>query len=123
MIDATIGGTATQQNTAANLNLIYIGGYGRSGSTLLDRMLGQLDDVCAVGELRHIWERGLVEDQLCGCGTPFWQCPFWSLVLEEAFGSIENVEPRALLDLQRKVDRMRNIPATLQSIPVSPSRK
>ena len=36
---------------AGPVRVLYIGGLGRSGSTLLDRMLGQLDGVWSVGEL------------------------------------------------------------------------
>jgi len=48
--------------------VLFIGGLGRSGSTLLDRMLGRLDDVWSVGELVHLWERGLSQNNRCGCG-------------------------------------------------------
>ncbi|WP_420910932.1 sulfotransferase [Thermus thermophilus] len=36
------------------VKVVFIGGYGRSGSTLLDRMLGQVEGFVSVGELRHI---------------------------------------------------------------------
>jgi len=51
--------------------IILIAGHSRSGSTLLDRLLGEMDGFVTVGELRCLWIRGLREDQLCGCGTAF----------------------------------------------------
>src|SRR5438874_2616741 len=36
--------------------LLYVGGCGRSGSTLLDRMLGQVPNVCSLGEIGHLWK-------------------------------------------------------------------
>ena len=42
--------------------VLYIGGYGRSGSTVLDRVLGALPDVVSVGEIRSIWGAVLRED-------------------------------------------------------------
>src|SRR6476469_754930 len=54
--------------------VLFIAGWGRSGSTLLDRMLGQVPGVFSAGELRDIWDRGVREDRLCGCGQPFHEC-------------------------------------------------
>ena len=66
--------------------VLYIGGLGRSGSTLVERLAGQLPGACAVGELVHLWERGITEDERCGCGAPFHQCPFWQQAGKTAFG-------------------------------------
>jgi hypothetical protein len=88
----------------------YIGGSGRSGSTLLDRILGQIEGFCAVGELVHLWERGVVNNQLCGCGARFRTCPFWLEVGEEAFGGWDGVDAREVMALARRVDRHRFIP-------------
>jgi hypothetical protein len=60
-------------------------GPGRSGSTVLDRLLAERG-VVAVGELVHLWQRIGVENQLCGCGRPGRTCPFWSAVLTDALG-------------------------------------
>ncbi len=48
--------------------LLYIGGVGRSGSTLVERVLNEAPEVHAMGETHHLWERGITADQLCGCG-------------------------------------------------------
>ena len=90
--------------------VVFIGGYGRSGSTLLDRMLGQVEGFFSAGELGHIWDRGFGDNQLCGCGAPFAQCPFWKRVIEEAFGGLEHVDEGELKGLQRSLERMRHIP-------------
>ena len=37
--------------------VLYVGGWGRSGSTLLDLALGQIPGFVSVGELRYLWER------------------------------------------------------------------
>lgn len=65
------------------IKVLFIGGYGRSGSTLLDRMLGQMEGFFSAGELRYIWDRSFAENQLCGCGKPFKKCAFWSTVIDE----------------------------------------
>jgi hypothetical protein len=53
-------------------------GCGRSGSTLLDRMLGRLPGHVSVGEVEKFWVYGLKNDHLCSCGRPFSECEFWS---------------------------------------------
>ncbi len=95
------------------VRLLYVGGCGRSGSTLLDRALGQIPGVCAVGEVVHLWHRGLMEDHLCGCGAPFSACSFWTEVGEVAFGGWGEIDAGALRELQRSVDRNRFIPLML----------
>ena len=95
------------------VRVLYIGGLGRSGSTLLDRMLGRLDDVWSVGELVHLWERGLKENNRCGCGRCFADCPFWRRVGEVAFGGWDSLDVDEVLALKGSVDRNRYVPLML----------
>lgn len=96
-------------NGSNGVRVLYIGGVGRSGSTLLDLMLGQIPGFFAVGELKYIWTRALKENQLCGCGEPFLDCPFWRQVGDEAFGGWETVDLEAMLELERDVDAHRRL--------------
>jgi hypothetical protein len=66
--------------------VLYVGGFSRSGSTLLLRLLGELPGLSAVGELFDIWDRSYRQNQLCGCGRAFHDCPFWREVTVKAFG-------------------------------------
>ncbi len=93
------------------LPVLFIGGFGRSGSTLLERVLGQVPGQFAVGELVHLPQRGLLDDDRCGCGKAFSDCPFWVEVGERAFGGWDRVAGWRRLQLQ--VDRKRFIPALL----------
>jgi hypothetical protein len=93
--------------------VLYIGGLGRSGSTLVDRLLGQTPGVCSVGELVFLWERGLLANERCGCGEPFDGCPFWKEVGVRAFGGWDRIDPAALRARQHRVDRMRYLPQLL----------
>lgn len=90
--------------------VVEIGGSGRNGSTLVDRVLGQLPGVVAVGELVHLPQRGLIDDELCGCGEPFGSCPFWRAVGKRAVGGWDRVDGHELRGLQFRVDRNRYIP-------------
>jgi hypothetical protein len=93
--------------------VLYIAGSGRSGSTLLELMLGQVPGFCSVGELSYIWVRGVSENELCGCGARFRECPFWRKVGEEAFGGWDRVDADDLVSLRAAVDRTRYVPLML----------
>jgi hypothetical protein len=93
--------------------ILYIGGSGRSGSTLVERVVGQLPGVVPVGELVFLWSRGVREDRLCGCGERFHACSFWQGVGREAFGGWDRVDLDEVLALQRRLDRNRYIPLML----------
>ena len=98
---------------AEPVRVVYIGGSGRSGSTLVERLLGALPGVCNVGEVVLMWERGLVRGERCGCGVPLPRCPFWHEVGEVAFGGWESFDVQEFLALKRSVDRNRFIPGLL----------
>ncbi len=58
--------------------VIYIMGSGRSGSTVLDIILGHLPDAVSVGELSRLPQVAWVENNYCSCGERARACPFWS---------------------------------------------
>ena len=91
-------------------SVLYIAGTGRSGSTLLAGLLDRLDGHVAVGELRYVWSRTLVEDHLCECGARFRSCPFWTDVFVEAFGGFDESRPEDVARVAARVDRIRHIP-------------
>ena len=90
--------------------ILLIGGTGRSGSTLLDRLLGELPGFVAVGELRYTWSEALADNRYCGCGARFLDCPFWSEVGRRAFGGWDQIDPREAVALERSIARHRHIP-------------
>ncbi|GAA3673905.1 sulfotransferase [Nonomuraea antimicrobica] len=89
--------------------MIYLGGLGRSGTTLLERLLGELPGVVALGEVVHLWERGVLAAELCGCGVVFPACPFWGRVGKTAFGGWTRRLAERMLTLRHRVDRTRRI--------------
>jgi hypothetical protein len=84
--------------------VLFIAGPGRSGSTLLDLLLGQIEGFYSTGELRLIWKRGFGENQLCGCRKPFKECEFWTEVVKEAFGGFEEINYSQLEALREPVE-------------------
>lgn len=57
--------------------VVYIAGYGRSGSTLLDIVLGTHQDFVGVGEIAFIWDDFDNPNRTCACGRPYPKCEFW----------------------------------------------
>jgi UDP-N-acetylglucosamine transferase subunit ALG13 len=93
-----------------DLRVLYVGGWGRSGSTLLDRLLGQVPGCFSIGEMRDIWLRGLIENRKCGCGEPFDRCPFWTEVGKAAFGGWRLDQAAELHRLRMRFDRPWMVP-------------
>ena len=104
------GGSAALGGGTRPTRVAFIGGHGRSGSTLLGRMLAGVDGVCSVGELRNVWDVGVLRDRNCACGSPFSQCEFWQAVGREAFGGWDAETANTALGLRRQVDRVRAVP-------------
>ncbi|MEM6604781.1 MAG: sulfotransferase [Pseudomonadota bacterium] len=80
--------------------VVVIVGDGRSGSTIVDMVLGELSDAVSVGELRFFWQRGLKLNQLCGCGEKFLECPFWTSVREPIELEIDRETKNTLLEIE-----------------------
>lgn len=95
--------------------VLFISGYSRSGSTLLARILAGVEGVVAPGEIRYLWQRGMVENRLCDCGEPYRSCPFWQKVVIRAFGAADAVDPERVLQLQADVDRVYQIPSLVRT--------
>lgn len=63
--------------------LAYIAGSGRSGSTILDMMLGAHSNAFSTGQLAEL--RAFVDTgDHCTCGEPVATCAFWSDVLRSS---------------------------------------
>ena len=97
-------------------HVIYLGGFGRSGSTLLERILGGIPGWVNVGELVDLPRSVYVNKERCGCGEPFMECPFWSAVGKHAYGSTpgwSDAEMKRLSELRLEVARQRTLPRLL----------
>lgn len=101
-------------------SIVSIGSLGRSGTTLLMRLLGTLDGFLPVGELTTIWAHYCRGNPMCGCGNAFKDCEFWGPVMDEAFGGIDQVDAAHMIALQRRTHR-RYLPMLLYPRLRSPS--
>lgn len=97
----------------SRVTVVYLGGFGRSGSTLVERMLGTAHGWVNVGELVDLARSVAPRDELCGCGARFSGCPLWSQVGEFAFGGWSEEVLDRLSALHRAAARQRHLPGLL----------
>ena len=90
-----------------NLDIIYIAGSGRSGTTILDRVLGTYPNVASFNEVYRLLIEGMAENNLCACGEPFEQCRFWQKVVANVFPNPGDVDRIRLL--HKKFDHTRHV--------------
>ena len=84
------------------LRIIYIAGSGRSGSTLLERVLNSAPSTFALGEFSALW-RLEMKDLVCSCGERMPACSFWSEMIKAT--GIGDREIAYLRKLERTVVR------------------
>jgi hypothetical protein len=107
-----------QATASRPVTVLYIAGSGRTGSTLLDRILGQLDGFFSAGELCNLWERGLVARRKCGCGQSVDRCVIWSAVVRRVLGSTGELGNAGLLAATtRERLRVRRLGSVLRQSP------
>jgi hypothetical protein len=106
-------GTRHAQSPHDCPTVLYIAGSGRSGSTLLERTLGELPSFVNVGELVDACRRTVVHGERCGCGQAFVDCPFWARVGARSFGGWAGEGLAAVHQLQLRVARQRHMPSLL----------
>jgi hypothetical protein len=73
---------------SAPIKVIYILGWGHSGSTLLDLVIGSSPNVMSLGEIiffdyyrDRVHHRKVLRPFDCTCGSAFHECAFWSKLL------------------------------------------
>jgi hypothetical protein len=89
------------------VSVLYIAGSGRCGSTLLERVLGQIPGYVNVGELIQLARHMAPQNERCGCGQAFADCPFWTAVGKRAFGGWDSRSLESISQRQGRVARQR----------------
>lgn len=100
----------TGRALGASQRVLFIGGLGRSGTTILELSIATDDRVVSLGEVTHLWRRSLLDDESCGCGNAFRRCPFWRAVGQRAFGGWDRVDANRVIELKRRLDRSLQTP-------------
>jgi hypothetical protein len=96
--------------------ILYIAGYSRSGSTILDIILSNHPEIAGVGEVTFLAEDWADSSRQCSCGMPYQKCDFWKglfpnpALLPNMTELVQKIEkrssvPRLLLGAIRREDR------------------
>jgi hypothetical protein len=91
----------------AKPRVLYICGWGRSGSTILDRILGEAPGFASVGELRSLWDAD-PSTQRCGCGDLVAACVFWGPILA-AMSAVSGYTVDSVRELRDETSRSRHL--------------
>ena len=90
------------------ITVVYIMGYGRSGSTLLTVLLGDQPGVVGCGEVNKLWGQVWPNDEYCGCGQPASMCAFWSEVRKTYLAHPDAGSPDRCLTRHRQFGGIRH---------------
>jgi hypothetical protein len=88
------------------IRVLYIMGYGRSGSTVIGSVLGNHSDIVSVGELMNLSRSGWINAQYCACGERGNVCPFWSGVRREWIKRTGVDDIEGYMELQSAFERL-----------------
>lgn len=91
------------------MKVLYLGGWGRSGSTLLGALLGEIDGWLAAGELFCLFEPGAS----CGCGQLAEECEFWRRVVDRAEREVGPIDGAQLIERQKRRVSPKRVPSIL----------
>jgi hypothetical protein len=95
------------------VRVVYLMGYGRSGSTVLDTVLGSHGQALGAGEVTNLVVSGWLADLYCACGERGSRCPFWSAVRREWARLAGGEDLPGYLALQRRFEPLARLPATV----------
>ena len=92
-----------------SLKVLYIAGDGRSGSTLLDRLIGAYPGTFSCGELGNLLQSTDSADEHCACGELARQCLFWNEVMREWSTMVPGFSQDEYRMLQHRYERLRSL--------------
>lgn len=97
------------QTVEAGLKVVYIAGTGRSGSTLLDQLVGAYLGAFSCGELNNILKAINSSGELCSCGEPAGRCRFWRNVVADWRATVPGFSETEYAALQDRFERIRSL--------------
>ncbi len=84
-----------------NLNIIYLMGAGRSGTTILASLLNANNNIVTVGEMHQFLEH-IIHNKKCSCGSLLNTCKVWSPITKDYF----NQNKEELIKLQKYLEKI-----------------
>lgn len=91
--------------------LLYIAGYGRSGTTLLSIALEQHPSIFAAGEIHELTRHAWLENTFCSCGERLQGCAFWTGVMRNWAPTDGRAFIEDYAELQKKFEPIGVMPA------------
>lgn len=104
------------------VQVLYLAGTMRSGSTILGRLLGALPEAFHVGEIDHLTRAFSGADIRCECRELVPECGFWQAAVTQAFGT-RSFPNFAALRATRDEYRLRTLPRLLLPRTAAQSRR
>lgn len=95
------------------VDVVYVLGRGRSGSTVFAQALAATAGFLYAGEVRYLWDPALTHDAPCACGRPVTRCPLWGKVIAR----LAHLDRDAVVHAQHQVLREANLPKLLRAGP------
>lgn len=89
-------------NQEKPLTIIYIMGYGRSGSTLLDIILGSHPQIQSVGALNVFYD-WILHERPCACSETLLHCPFWKEIVNDVTSTLSKARLREYSNFLQRV--------------------
>ena len=102
---------ASMQASRPSARVLFIGGSGKSGSTLLGALLGQQSTLFNAGEMNLFWAKWRDPGERCGCGERLTECAFWGAVVADV--EDVGVAPTRMAELSAQLDHTRQLPRVL----------
>lgn len=96
------------------IRVVYIAGVGRSGSTVLDSVLGNHPVIQSVGELARLANDAWIHNFYCSCGNRSSDCPFWSAVQQVWCDSNGAISVSGYIAVQNQIEQLRRWPLLLR---------
>lgn len=87
--------------------ILYVAGYGRSGSTLLCAVLGGMNAAVPVGELKIIFAHYVLNSS-CSCGSGINDCEFWSSVISDFQKENPGISLQEAAEISEKMETFTN---------------
>lgn len=118
----------TEQNdggpssTSRPVRVVYVVGAARSGSTILNAVLGMHPDIVATGELRYLATLQEGAPRRCACGALVTDCLFWQRVYSLWTAQVGAEAVAEWTERQAVYERMRGLPLLAGDAVLRPSR-
>lgn len=96
----------TADKSQQKASILYIAGFGRSGSTILSLFLGMHPSMFAVGEINWLFDLWQRQKKRCGCGERLRNCTFWGKVREHFVDALPQISLKDAARITLQCERL-----------------